>query len=202
MSDEIREAFLMLIMGTNNTGKTTFATKLVSAAVSVNQPVLIVVKDTFEWPQADWVHPKFPHRIQNYVGIRKIIYFKGLLEIIDNYFFNGMLIFDDCKSYLKTQKDFNSLETFLQRRRQKSIDVLVIGHGFTQIPVNFFTYATHYVLFRTRENINRRRESLPEFDFWLEAQERVNSRAIDTTKAWIPNQPISKNKHYYEIIEV
>nr|WP_319570240.1 ATP-binding protein [uncultured Draconibacterium sp.] len=197
---EIREAMQIIVMGTNGTGKTTLVSELVKNAVSNKTPVLIVVPDTYEWPTADWVHSKFPQRIKNYVGVRKIVYFDGLLDIIRDNFSNGLLIFDDCRSYIKPRVE-GSLHQLLIRRRQQSIDIVAVGHGFTEIPPSFFTFATHYALFRTRDNIIRRKNVINDYDVMVEAQERINSRALDTKQAW-HDGGISKNKHYYEILEV
>lgn len=201
MSQE-RTAFQIVVMGTNGTGKTTLVKQLVDAErEKPDSHVLIVVPDTYEWPAADWVHPKFPHRIKNYVGVRKIVYFDGLLDIIRDNFSNGLLVFDDCRSYITAQVD-TELHSLLIRRRQQAIDIVAVGHGFTEIPPKFFTFATHYALFRTRDNIKRRKNVINDFEVMAEAQQRINSRALDKSKAWTKTGDIQHNQHYYEILEV
>ena len=77
----------------------------------------------------------------------------------------------------------------LIRRRQKMIDICYVGHGFTQIPPAFFTFSTHFALFKTIDNIDRRRDCIQNFDEMKAAQERVNAAAL-------------KNPHYHEIIKI
>jgi len=182
----------IIALGTNGTGKTTFLKKLVIAELKKKDShVLIVVLDDMEWDSVDWVHPKFPQRIERYVGVRKIAYFDGLIGIIRERFYNGLLIFDDCRSYWNRPNAVEGeLHTLLQKRRQHMIDIVVAAHGFTEVPPKMFTFATHYVLFRTKDNMDRRKNVMAEDDYVIlkEAQMRINEKAV--------NQP-----HYFEIIK-
>lgn len=198
---EVREAMQILVMGTNGTGKTTLVKELVDSCDNNGGHVLIVVPDTYEWPTADWVHPKFPHRISNYVGVRKVVYFEGLLPIIQDNFTDGLLVFDDCRSYITSRVDAE-LHEILIRRRQKSIDIIAVGHGFTEIPPKFFTFASHYALFRTRDSIKRRKDVINDYEIMQEAQARINAHALDQSKAWVKPGQIKMNKHYHEILAV
>ena len=74
------------------------------------------------------------------------------------------------------------------KRRQGEVDVYAVGHGFTDIPPVFFTFATDLFLFRTTDNIVRRKNVLKEYERTLEAQKRINREA-------------TKNQHYYEWIK-
>lgn len=178
----------IVVIGTNGTGKTTLVKKLVLAELKKKDShILIVVPDDMEWPSVPFVHPKFPHRIENYVGARKIIYEEGILQIISDRFKNGLLVFDDCRAYFTASLD-TELHTLLIRRRQKMIDIVAVGHGFTEIPPKFFTFATDLVLFRTIDNIDRRKNVLNNFDLMKAAQARINARA-------------EKEPHFYEVLK-
>ncbi len=186
---ETRTPKQIIFIGTNGTGKTTALKKMVLAELKKkNSHVLVVVPDDMEWNSVPFVHSDFPERISHYVGIRKIIYFPGLLEIISNNFREGLLIFDDCRSYFTTTTD-PTLLNILIRRRQKMLDVAVVGHGFTQIPPAFFTFATHYVLFKTIDNIERRKNVIQNFDEMKAAQLRINEKS-------------ATDAHYNEIIKL
>jgi len=190
MTEETRTPKQIIVLGTNGTGKTTFVKKLViSELKKKNSHILIVVPDDMEWNTIEFVHPKFPERIERYVGVRKIVYFKGLLSIINERFNNGLLVFDDCRKYFKAALD-EELQGLMIRRRQKMIDIITVGHGFTQVPPAMFTFSTHYVLFRTKDNIRRRKDVIGEEDFEAleEAKIRINNNAI-------------KEPHYFEIIK-
>jgi len=189
MNTEVRTPKLMIILGTNGTGKTTFSKKLIANELKKDDShILIVTPDDFEFNTIPWVHPRFQKRIATYKGARKIIYQKGLIENIRENFRNGMIHFEDCRAYFDAALD-RSLHSLLIRRRQQMIDILVCGHGFTEVPPKFFTFATHYILFRTIDKIERRKGVIQNYEVMLEAQRRVNEKAI-------------REPHYYEIIPV
>jgi ABC-type sugar transport system ATPase subunit len=181
-----RETKLTIILGYNGTGKTTITKKIVLNELKHQRRALIITPDDIEWPQIEYVHPKFPHRIRDYVGARKIIYQDGLLPIIADNFRNGLLVFDDCRAYFKASLD-SDLHELLIRRRQKMYDIIAVGHGFTEVPPKFFTFASEIILFRTKDNIHKRKDVLINFDEMQEAQRRINNKA-------------QQNPHYFEVI--
>lgn len=184
----MRIAKCIVILGYNGTGKTTLVKKMITNELKKDKArILVVTADDIEFPTIPMVHPKFPWRVGSYVGVRKIIYQDGLLEIIQKNFRNGLLIFDDCRAYLGPTVEID-LHNLLIRRRQKEIDIVAVGHGFTEVPPKFFTFASEYILFKTVDNIYRRKNVIRNFDIMKEAQERVNSKA-------------EGDPHYYEIIE-
>jgi Cdc6-like AAA superfamily ATPase len=187
----IRTPKLIIVLGTNGTGKTTFVKKLlINELKKKDSHVLVTVPDDMEWGSLPYVHPKFPHRIENYVGARKVIYFDGLIDVVRERFRNGMVIFDDCRAYWNKQNAVEGdLHSLLIRRRQQMIDICAVGHGFTEVPPKFFTFATHYALFKTIDNIVRRKNVINNFEVMKEAQERINQKALT-------------NPHYFEIIPV
>jgi len=184
---EERATKMIVVLGYNGTGKTTFIKKLVIAELKKKDShCLIITPDDIEWTGLEDVHPKYPHRVKTYVGARKMIYQEGVLEIVSENFRKGLLVFDDCRSYLGSTTD-QDLHNLLIRRRQKMLDIVAVGHGFTEVPPKFFTFASDIVLFRTIDNIKRREDCLKDYPVMKEAQERINKIA-------------EKNPHYYEII--
>lgn len=188
-STDARTPKQIIVLGTNGTGKTTLVKKLVlSELKKKDSHILIVVPDDMEWNTVEYVHPKFPHRIENYVGARKIIYYPGILEIIRDRFRNGLLVFDDCRAYFTAALDAE-LHSILIRRRQQMIDIVAVGHGFTEVPPKMFTFATHFALFKTIDNIDRRKNVIQNFEVMREAQQRINQKA-------------ATDPHYHEIIKI
>jgi len=188
--DQERQPKLMLIIGTNGTGKSTFAKKMLLAELKKpDGRALIVTPHDMEWQQIPMVHEKFPQHIEKYVKARRMIFQDEQdLEYILKYFSRGLLIFDDCRAYFKSSLDAH-LHRLLISRRQLMMDIIAVGHGFTEVPPKFFTFATHLVLFRTTDNIARRKDVLRDFEAMEQAQQRVNQAAI-------------QNPHHYEIIPV
>lgn len=187
---EARTPKQILVMGTNGTGKTTLVKNLViNELKKKDSHVLVVTPHDMEWNTLPDVHPKFPHRIETYVGARRIIYFNGLISIIRDKFKNGLVVFDDCRAYFKASLD-DELHSLLISRRQHMIDIIAVGHGFTEIPPKMFTFATHYALFKTNDNVDLRKNVIQDYPKMKEAQQRINMYATQ------------KDPHYYEIINV
>lgn len=184
-----RAAKLIVILGFNGTGKTTFLKKLIHNELKKpDSHILIVTPDDIEWTMFPEVHPRFPWRVADYVKARKLIYEDGCLNTISENFRNGLLVFDDCRAYLTAQTD-KELHNLLIRRRQKGIDIIAVGHGFTEVPPKFFTFMSELVLFKTIDNIDRRKDVLNNFELMKEAQRRINQHA-------------QTNPHYFEILKV
>ena len=53
-------------------------------------------------------------------------------------------------------------------------DVILVGHGFTDIPPQYFTYTSMFILFKTVENISRRKNVILNYDKIKQAVDRVN----------------------------
>lgn len=182
-----RNAKLIIVMGYNGTGKTTAVKKMVIDQLKAKQRVLIITPDDVEWSSVPLVNPRFPARISWYVGARRLIYEPGHLSLIADHFRNGMIVFDDCRAYLEAKTD-PEVHKLLIRRRQRMIDIIAVGHGFTEIPPKFFTFASDIILFKTIDNIQRRKEVLKDFEQMREAQTRINIAAM-------------KNIHHFEVLK-
>jgi GTPase SAR1 family protein len=187
-TDKGRQPKQIVVIGTNGTGKSTFVKRLVVNELrKKDSHILVVTPHDMEFTNLPLVNGRFPHRIEWYVGARRIIYFDGLLSIILEKFKNGLVVFDDCRAYFKSSLD-QELHALLISRRQHMIDIVACGHGFTEVPPKFFTFATHFALFRTTENMERRKNVIQNFNEMKAAQLRINEKA-------------QTNPHYYEIIK-
>lgn len=148
---------------------------------------LIVTPHDMEWETVPLVSPEHPHRMFDYKGARRIIHDDDTLALILQYYRSGLLILDDCRHYLRDGLD-RETHRLLISCRQLDIDLFAVGHGFREVPPKFFTFATHFLLFRTADNIIERKRALLNFDRMVMAQERINKAAVE-------------NPYYYEIIE-
>lgn len=177
-----RAAQLTILLGFNGTGKTTLLRHILQNS---GQRALVVTPDDAEWtdyPLTDLAKPS------DFVfsGIRRHIFdTERTLAALDK-FKKGILVFDDCRAYFADHTDAR-VRALLIRRRQREVDVFAVGHGFTQVPPVFFTFATNYILFKTVDNIDRRKNCIQDFERVRKAQEVVNAKAV-------------KKPHFYKII--
>jgi hypothetical protein len=166
----------ILYLGYNGTGKTTALKKFIIQYVKAGNRVLIVTPDDMEFATVEEIDIENKKELASFLGIRKTIFLKSYtLEHISD-FRDGLLIFDDCRSYFGANTDAQ-LHELLIRRRQRMIDVVAVGHGFTEVPPKFFTFASEIILFRTNDRIDTRKRYIREFEKVAMAQARVNKKA-------------------------
>lgn len=182
-----------IVLGFNGTGKSTLTRKIIESYVSKpGRKALIITPDSAEWTNYPETSLEKPSDFE-FEGIRRYIWTfinkedQAAMERLRSYYFDGFLAFDDCRSYLMaTTNDW--LKYLYIRRRQKMIDLMLIAHGFTDVPPQAFTNCTDLFLFKTVDNIVRRKDELRNLDEMIAHQMRINQ--IAETKP-----------HYYELIK-
>ncbi len=173
---EPRRAKLTIILGTNGTGKTTLLRNIVES--SSQRTLIITAQD------AEWLHlPHNPLLTPDdfaFSGIQRHIFdphrTHGTLSRI-HLFRKGIIVFDDCRLYLRANTD-DTIRALLIARRQREVDIFAVGHGFTEVPPVFFTFASDLFLFRTTDEIRRRKDCLQNFDTMLNLQREINISAL------------------------
>lgn len=170
----MRTCELIGVIGTNGTGKTTAVKNLLQ---SVGGRALIFTPHDNEWLEYPHTELNAPDDFR-FSGIRRHIFpLRETLERTATFFYNGFLVFEEIRSYVPAQTDFLMRE-FLISRRQHMNDILFVCHGFSEIPPAFLTFLSRMILFRTTDNIDRRRRELQQFERLKEAQARINDRAL------------------------
>ena len=168
------------MLGANGTGKTTFIKQVCAAT---RQRVLIITPDDTEYNETDYNgNPLYP---LNELRTKEDFMFEGVtrhifepkytLSVLHN-FKCGIIVFDDCRAYFPARTE-QVIHELMIRRRQREIDIIAVGHGFTEVPPKFFTFATDYVLFRTEDSIDTRKPYIRNFEAVKRAQAYVNARA-------------------------
>lgn len=185
---EHRKTEQIIILGHNGTGKSTLVGELIKKAASVGRRSLIITPDPVEWSEVEEMNAKASD-IRNFTGIRKIV-FESEKETLPplRYYNNGILIFDDCRAYFPAQVHPDLKYLFI-RRRQLMLDLVLVGHGFTDIPPKYYTNSSKYILFKTVDNITSRKPVLARFEELKNAQARINKKAL-------------KNPYYKEVIDI
>lgn len=181
---EERRAKLTILLGTNGTGKTTMLHNILSQS---GQRALIIMPDEIEWTKYPLNYLDKPEDFL-FTGIQRHVFDpKKTLDALELYK-KGILVFDDCRGYFKSGTA-DQLRKLLIRRRQQEIDIFAVGHGFTQVPPEFFTFASDYILFKTCDNIKRRKDCIVNYDFMAHCQQYVNEQA-------------KTDLHFYRVIKV
>lgn len=177
----------VIMVGTNGTGKTTMLRQILHNS---GQRALIVTPDDVEWQQ----YPETPLLATDdfvFDGIRRHIFNpRHTLDAI-THFRKGIIVFDDCRSYLGDQTDERIRDLFI-RKRQRELDIFAVAHGFTQVPPVFFTFATDYFVFHTLDNIVRRKNCITDDS----AFERIKQAQAELKKEF------TSNPHAYRRIKV
>ena len=176
-------------MGANGTGKTTLARQIIHNS---GQRALIITPDDIEWSERDAAgNELYPMTdlTQNadfvFSGCRRHIYDgkkKRTLKAIQN-FKKGILVFDDCRSYLTAQTD-EYLHSLLIRRRQREIDLIFIVHGASDLLPKVFTFATDIFLFNTKDKLELRKPYIKNFEEVQAIKQDVDKKSLN-------------NRHYY-----
>ncbi len=165
------------IVGTNGTGKTTFLRRVCNMTLANNRRVLVIVPDEIEWVDIPITMLRYGVDSDfRYTGIRRHIFDKKNTLSMLQYFRNGLVIFDDCRAYLESVTA-NEIRQLLIRRRQRSLDIFAVAHGFTEIPLVFYTFVTDFIIFKTRDNITRRMIGIHDFDAIQKKVDEVNAIA-------------------------
>ncbi len=182
-----RRTKFILILGYNGTGKSTFVEKMIQSAMKTNRRVLVCTPHDVEWLKYDLIETN--KNILNFKGVkRKIIFDLSDLENILQYYRNGLLIFDDCRVYFNSTTN-QLIRKLMIERRQKMLDVVAVGHGFTEVPPAFFTFASELVLFKTNDNIKKRKDVINNFELLEKEKNEIDNNAI-------------KQPYFYKIINL
>lgn len=184
---EERTGKTVIMVGTNGTGKTTMLRQILHNSA---QRALIVTPDDVEWQ--DYAETPLL-TVADFVfdGIRRHIFDPRYTLDAITHFRKGIIVFDDCRSYLGDKTDERIRDLFI-RKRQRELDIFAVAHGFTQIPPVFFTFATDYFVFHTLDNIVRRKNCITD-DYTFE---RIRQAQADLKKEF------ENNRHAYRRIKV
>lgn len=140
-----RQAIFWIVIGTNGVGKTTLVENLVKAE---KRNVLIVDPDGGE--KAWYRYPEIEVEQIEYMTNHKCRFIAPEKEDIEYFknFRNGLMVLDDCNHYFRPNLQFG-MKQILVRRRQMNVDIIAVAHSLTEVPVKFWSFATHLILFKT-----------------------------------------------------
>lgn len=202
MSNSNRKiTYRKVALGINGTGKTTYSEKFVNIALESGRRALVVTAHENEWlhlPEIEGMKPlklmtakekkQVVEQITNFDGAARILISNTNEIQLLNYFYNGLLVFDDCRNYTSTRLD-STVTDFLINSRQKMVDIIANAHGFGQMPPAFFSFITHLVLFKVNDSPALRKNELYNWRDIIKLQQHIN-------------REFRKNEHYKIIIKM
>jgi hypothetical protein len=176
---KVRQVLFFIVCGTNGTGKTTLVKKLIGG-----RKTLVVDPDGLEWSNLPTIEMEEMTMLKPNAQARIIA--PGYKEItaLTNYT-HGNLVLDDCRYYVRSRIE-EGVRQLLVRRRQKDVDIFAVAHSLNEVPPTFWTFATHLVLFKIKDNPERLKHNIPKFH--------------ELTKQHIPEIAAHSDHHYYRVI--
>lgn len=150
---------MVVVLGATGTGKTTAVKNVLRAS---ERRTLIISLDGSEWQGLPVTELRTAQDF-DFTDIRVHLWDpKRSLNVL-RYFRNGIIVFDDCRGYFRSNTS-DELHKFLILMRHSGVDIFAIAHGFTEVPPVFFTFATHFILFKTLDSIARRRQYISNYN--------------------------------------
>lgn len=176
-----RQPFVFVVMGSNGTGKSTFAHKLITKS---KQKTLVVTESGMpeiwrQYPEAQLdsfkQSEKMP-RVQQVFAMRYMDKKSYLVaDLIRKKFTNGLVIFDDCKGYISDNiANTPGLKNLLIDFRHLGLDLCFVVHTPNQLPPQVWAH-TKYAFVGKATMMNRdRQNAITEPEKFLETQRIVN----------------------------
>lgn len=175
----VRQVLFFIIVGTNGTGKTTLTKQLINT-----RKTLVVDPDGLEWAQIPTIDIQEITLLKEGKHARIIAPdYKDIIELVN--YRNGNLVLDDCRYYVRSRIE-EGVRQLLVRRRQKDVDIFAVAHSLNEVPPTFWTFATHLVLFKIKDNPQRLKQNIPKFR--------------ELTEKHIPEINSHEDHHYFRVI--
>tara|TARA_R110000803_G_scaffold77874_5_gene142765 strand:+ start:89 stop:709 length:621 start_codon:yes stop_codon:yes gene_type:complete len=176
---KVRQVLFFIIVGTNGTGKTTLTKKLITG-----RKTLVVDPDGLEWGHIPTIDIEEMTLLKDNKSARIIAPdYKDIVELVN--YRNGNLVLDDCRYYVRSRIE-EGVRQLLVRRRQKDVDIFAVAHSLNEVPPTFWTFATHLVLFKIKDNPQRLKQNIPKYK--------------ELTEKHIPEINGHKDHHYFRVI--
>lgn len=182
-----------LIIGTRGTGKTTWfkgsdelkINGLIDNYLDANPKQKILIVDLFDSPVWRDI-PLITHDKLNRwkSGIYRIFDrdFTHLIELLNKYCFNTVIIFEDATKYVQNTLEEN-LRQLLIDSKQKNLDVFFAFHYFQAAPPSLVRIADYLVIFKTNESFTAQlRNKYPHPDIEVAFKEVSTSKNFHVNK--------------------
>jgi hypothetical protein len=182
---EKRQPFVSLILGINDTGKSTF---LLEKIKSMKPKRVLVVTQTGNptiWQNYEEIDLRNSKKMASFKGIKTVKalkYNRETLKLIYENYRNGMVIFDDCKQYIKSNLEHTKgLVELLGDFRHLGIDIWFVLHSALQVPPEVWSHTKYAFVGKTNRMIPNS-YPLDKTGELIEIQKEVNKRYIEAER--------------------
>ena len=182
-----------IICGTNGTGKSTMVDKILQATHFKNALVYIESIDLNGNPFKGL--PTIP--LTQYRGGKVTIDadeipFDRFITAVTNKYRNGILVIDEAGMYqlFEAGQPIEPLKKLLKQRRKYNVEIYLLYHGVSEIPVRLFKWVNNLILFHQTDEFKHKAAVIPRIDELRAAQTRIKV------------QYFKGNVHYCERIQL
>ena len=164
----MRERRFNIVVGSPGSGKSTFTANLVKKIVdnvivykhiaNIDDPAFhfLPTKTETNWRQGAApgaaVHCKFAGDEDNY---------KMFLKWIKKNYRNGTIVVDDATIFERDRMSID-MKHLVAMRRHYGIDIILIYHGLSALPIDQFIFLNNIILFNTNDNFKYKNNKLPQ----------------------------------------
>ncbi len=174
-----RSAKCTIIIGTNNTGKSTLTKSIIEKAS--NRALVVDYSGKAKiWNEYDWLHINRKEDCKNFEGIRRYPY-SGYEDKTFEYIYKNVkqatIVFDDCANYIKqdVKKAHPYLKKILVDYRHIPLDLFFIVHSVNDLAPTIWGHAKEAIIGASQNLISGDRlKMLEDGNSFLNIQKSVN----------------------------
>lgn len=177
-SGKVRDGLTMAFIGVRGHGKSTSVVKLLAKSPFPNRLVFKEGVNVTDPAFRGWKVVPF----EKFAGGNAIIDggeidYRQFIKLCTTKLFNATLVIDDAGIYESNDISPELKKLLINCRRQK-VDVILVFHGLSDMPIRLWSYLNWVVLHHTTDNFKYKASKVPNGEMLLAAQKRIAAQVI------------------------